>query len=154
MEVKPRFNAPQLAGLSTKRQTSRCHVSKPKSWCPSAVSGTSFFLKGVKGEVDAGDVPVDHGNTPRLWEPPQLHGSEMAVEPRGSGPGSRVVHPPTVDILAVELPMMNCITKASSGGSVRPIGPPVWGGQASTPEGSSGGRPWVGLEAPRRFRTS
>ena len=82
------------------------------------------------------------------------------MELRCGGPGSRVAYTSTSLHFAVEVSMMilcHRVTEATSGGpgqaQCQP-GQPLLGGKASTPEGSSGGRPWVGLEAPRRFKPS
>ena len=56
---------------------------------------------------------------------------------------------------SAKLSMMidDCGREASSGARSGPM-EPLSGAKLQRPEGSSGGRPWVGLEAPRGFRPS
>ncbi len=58
------------ASRTAKRQTTGSHVNKPNRVAIGSL-GTSCFEE-ANGEVDSGDVPVDHGKyIPRLWEPLQ-----------------------------------------------------------------------------------
>ena len=86
----------------------------------------------------------------------------MAVKLRCGGPGNRVAQYVCTYLYFVHL-LLDILVHGDIVSQERPLGarsgpmsarPTPVGGKASRPEGCSGGRPWVGLEAPRRFKPS